>query len=40
MSSILVVEDEARIASFLVKGLKAAGFAAQTTASGTEAIQL
>ena len=40
MSSILVVEDEARIASFLVKGLKAAGFAAQTTASDTEAIQL
>lgn len=40
MSSILVVEDEARIASFLVKGLRAAGFAAQTTPSGVEAVHL
>ncbi|CAM2853347.1 response regulator transcription factor [Actinomyces slackii] len=40
MSSILVVEDETRIASFLVKGLRAAGFTAQTTASGNEAIHL
>lgn len=40
MSSILVVEDEARIASFLVKGLKAAGFTAQTTALGAQAVEL
>ena len=26
MASILVIEDEARIASFVVKGLTAAGF--------------
>ncbi|MBO3723925.1 response regulator transcription factor [Actinomyces bowdenii] len=40
MSSILVVEDEARIAAFLVKGLRSAGFTAQTTASGIEAVEL
>ncbi|MGK2348789.1 response regulator transcription factor [Actinomyces sp. W5033] len=40
MSRILVVEDEPRIASFLLKGLKAAGFSAEATASGTEAISL
>ena len=39
MSRILVVEDEPRIASFLLKGLKAAGFSAQATASGAEAIE-
>ena len=26
MSTVLIVEDEARIASFLTKGLRAAGF--------------
>lgn len=40
MSRILVVEDEPRIASFLLKGLKAAGFSAEATASGNEAIGL
>ncbi|QPL04673.1 MULTISPECIES: response regulator transcription factor [Actinomyces] len=40
MSRILVVEDEPHIASFLLKGLKAAGFSAEATASGNEAIGL
>lgn len=40
MSSILVVEDEERIASFVTKGLKASGFSSTATASGAEAVAL
>ena len=40
MSTVLIVEDEARIASFLTKGLKAAGFTTHTTAAGREAVEL
>ena len=40
MSTILIVEDEARIASFIAKGLKAAGFVPRTTALGREAVEL
>lgn len=40
MSTVLIVEDEARIASFIAKGLKAAGFTSHQTASGTEAVAL
>ncbi|TRY17052.1 response regulator transcription factor [Tessaracoccus rhinocerotis] len=40
MSTILIIEDEARIASFVAKGLKAAGFTTHTTASGTEGAAL
>ena len=40
MTHILVVEDEARIASFVAKGLKAAGYGVQVEASGRGAIQL
>lgn len=40
MSTILIVEDEARIASFIAKGLKAAGFTSESTASGEEAALL
>lgn len=39
MSTILVVEDETRIAAFIAKGLKAAGFTTEITASGVEAAQ-
>ena len=39
MSTILIVEDEERIASFIAKGLKAARFTPTITASGREAIQ-
>lgn len=39
MSTILVVEDETRIAAFIAKGLKAAGFTTEVTASGVEAAQ-
>lgn len=38
MSRILIVEDEARIASFIAKGLKAAGFESEQAVSGTQAI--
>ena len=34
MSSILIVEDEPRIAGFIAKGLKSAGFTSETTPSG------
>jgi DNA-binding response OmpR family regulator len=37
---ILVVEDEERIASFLAKGLRAAGYAVDRAATGVEAIEL
>jgi DNA-binding response OmpR family regulator len=40
LSTILIVEDEARIASFIAKGLKAAGFTSESTASGEEAALL
>lgn len=39
MSTILIVEDEERIASFIAKGLKAAGFTPTITGSGAEAIR-
>ncbi len=40
MSRILIVEDEARIASFIAKGLKAAGFTSITTGSGRDAVAM
>ncbi len=39
MSRILVVEDEQRIASFVAKGLRAAGFVVDVTTSGSEAVE-
>jgi DNA-binding response OmpR family regulator len=38
VSRVLVVEDEPRIASFVVKGLRAHGFTPETVASGAEAL--
>ncbi|HVL97666.1 MAG TPA: response regulator [Egibacteraceae bacterium] len=40
MTALLVVEDEDRIASFLVKGLRARGFAPTRAATGSEALAL
>ena len=40
MSSILVVEDEARIASFVEKGLKSAGYAVTVAANGSDGFEL
>ena len=40
MSRILIAEDEARIASFLEKGLRANGFATVVTSDGPQALQL
>ena len=40
MSSILIVEDEARISSFVDKGLRAAGYACTVSADGAEALAL
>jgi two-component system copper resistance phosphate regulon response regulator CusR len=40
VSRILIVEDEARIASFLEKGLKANGFATAVATAGEEALQM
>ena len=40
MSRILIAEDEARIASFLEKGLKANGFATSVAADGRDAVTL
>lgn len=40
MSQILIVEDEPRIAAFVAKGLRAAGFATVIEPSGRAAIQL
>ena len=40
MSQILVAEDETRIASFVAKGLRAAGYASTTVATGREAFDL
>jgi len=38
VSRILIAEDEARIASFVEKGLRAAGFAVTVTADGRDAL--
>ena len=40
MSTILIIEDEQRIADFVAKGLKAAGFTTHATASGVEGTAL
>lgn len=40
MSTILIIEDEARIAGFIAKGLKAAGYTSHQTASGSEGASL
>ena len=40
MSQILIVEDEPRIAAFIAKGLKAAGFATLVEESGVNAVSL
>lgn len=40
MSQILIVEDEPRIAAFIAKGLKAAGFATIVENSGYNAVSL
>lgn len=40
MSTILIVEDEERIAAFVAKGLKAAGFTTHATNSGIEGTTL
>lgn len=40
MSTILIIEDEERIASFVAKGLKAAGFTTHTTKSGIDGAAL
>ncbi len=40
MSTILIIEDEPRIAAFVAKGLKAAGFTTHQTDSGAEGATL
>ena len=40
MSRILIAEDEARIASFVEKGLRANGFATDVAADGDDALRL
>ena len=40
MPRILVAEDEARIASFVEKGLKSAGFGVETVTDGVDALTL
>ena len=40
MSTILIIEDETRIAAFVAKGLKSAGFTSHATASGVEGATL
>jgi two-component system, OmpR family, copper resistance phosphate regulon response regulator CusR len=40
LSRILIVEDEARIASFLRKGLTASGFSSEVATTGGEALRL
>jgi len=40
VARILIVEDEARIASFLEKGLRANGFQTETAVDGEEALRL
>lgn len=39
MSTVLIVEDEARIASFLTKGLRAAGFTPRVVTRGGQAVE-
>ncbi|RRD49307.1 response regulator transcription factor [Arachnia propionica] len=40
MSSILIIEDEPRIAGFIAKGLKSAGFTSETTGTGRAGVEL
>ena len=40
MSQILIVEDEPRIAAFIAKGLRSAGFTSLVESSGAAAVQL
>lgn len=40
MASILIADDEARIAGFIDKGLRAAGFATRTVGNGDDALDL
>lgn len=40
MSQILIIEDEERIASFVLKGLRAAGLTGQWAANGAQGIDL
>ena len=40
MASILIAEDEARIAAFVEKGLKSAGYATRVATTGPEALDL
>ena len=40
MTSVLVVEDEARIASFISKGLKASGYVPVVVGDGTSALHV
>jgi DNA-binding response OmpR family regulator len=40
VTAILIVEDEARIASFVEKGLRAAGYSCATSADGNEGLAL
>lgn len=40
MTNILIIEDEARIAAFITKGLKAAGYASTAVGTGSEGIDL
>ncbi len=40
MSSILIIEDEAKVARFIQKGLKAEGFHAHIAASGDEGLRM
>lgn len=40
MSSILIIEDEPRIAGFIAKGLKAAGYTSETTGKGRDGVEL
>jgi len=39
VSTVLIVEDEARIASFLTKGLRAAGFTPRVVTRGEQAVE-
>lgn len=40
MSTILIIEDEPRIAAFVAKGLRSAGFTTHLTDSGAEGASL
>ncbi|WP_103063535.1 response regulator transcription factor [Actinomyces qiguomingii] len=40
MTTVLIVEDEERITSFLTKGLKAAGFVPKVVDNGTDAVEM